>query len=64
MKKDKICEGCGQLIVGFEWSGHCEDCLCPDCGTTLDTENERALQLCEDCEAKEEEEEDGEEWDG
>ena len=43
------CKGCGEPINGFSTNGYCENCLCPDCGNTLDTENERAQQICEDC---------------
>jgi hypothetical protein len=49
-ERGKPCKGCGDEITGFGTAGYCEDCLCPDCGNTLDTENERAAALCEDCE--------------
>jgi hypothetical protein len=47
---DRICKGCEALIVGFETDGYCEDCLCEDCGSTLEKENERGVHRCEECE--------------
>lgn len=43
------CKGCGAEIVGFDSDGYCEDCLCDNCGSPLVTENEQAMQLCEEC---------------
>jgi len=48
------CKECGGEIVGFATDGYCEDCLCEDCGTPLETDNERAMAICEECEAKRE----------
>ena len=47
------CKGCGEDIVGFATDGYCEDCLCPNCGTTLDTEEQRGQGLCDDCQQEE-----------
>ena len=55
MKTEKKCKGCEELIVGFETEGYCEECLCYECATPLTTENERAMGICEECEAKLEE---------
>jgi hypothetical protein len=46
----KKCTGCDEDIVGFETNGYCENCLCPECGNTLETENERGVMMCEECE--------------
>lgn len=43
------CIGCGELITGFNTDGYCENCLCSECGATLETETERATTVCEDC---------------
>ena len=53
-KTKDICKGCEEPIVGFDTDGYCEDCLCPQCGTTLETDNERGLGICEDCESEDE----------
>lgn len=58
VKPSEPCKGCGEEIVGFASAGYCEDCLCPECGNTLETENERSLQICEDCEMGQFEEDD------
>lgn len=50
VKPSESCKGCGELIVGFATNGYCEDCLCQECGNTLETRNERSMQICEDCE--------------
>ena len=54
----KICESCGNEIVGFDTDGYCENCLCLKCGTQLETENERAMCMCDECEEKERHDED------
>jgi len=53
--KGDICKGCGEPICGFDVNGYCEDCLCQNCGTTLETEDERAMQLCDGCMEQEDE---------
>ena len=50
MEEPKVCKGCQEVIVGFCTHGYCEDCLCSDCGTELETDAERAAQMCADCE--------------
>lgn len=46
------CKGCCGEIVGFDIDGYCEDCLCTQCGTPLTTEEERADEICEECESE------------
>jgi hypothetical protein len=44
-----VCKGCKGEITGFDSDGYCEDCLCDECGSPLETETERAIGLCDDC---------------
>ena len=52
LKENSTCKGCKEEIVGFPTAGYCENCLCTECGDTLETENERAVQICEYCESE------------
>lgn len=48
----ETCFGCGERITGFATDGYCEDCLCSECGTPLETDNERAVCICDECEGE------------
>lgn len=45
----KKCKACGEDINGFDIQGYCENCICDECGTPLETENEQAACLCDEC---------------
>lgn len=52
-RDDVPCKGCGAWTAGFKTNGYCEDCLCDECGTTLESEEERAMHMCFDCDEQE-----------
>ena len=44
------CRICGEEMVSQDYGDYCADCACEECGTALETENERGMGTCEDCE--------------
>lgn len=51
MGRDK-CLGCGRPIQGYNGSGYCDNCACPDCGYPMKTAEERKRNLCEECQSE------------
>jgi hypothetical protein len=43
------CKQCGETLVSQDHGEYCEDCVCSECGNVLDSDNERGLGICEDC---------------
>jgi hypothetical protein len=46
------CKGCGEKLISRDHGEYCADCCCPDCGNSFDTENEKAVGICETCESE------------
>ena len=44
------CRICGEEMVSEDYDGYCSACACEECGTALETENERSMGICEECE--------------
>jgi len=43
------CRICKEEMVSEDFGDYCSDCACDDCGTPLETENERGANLCDEC---------------
>lgn len=46
------CRLCGEELVSKDHGDVCDSCSCPDCGSPLESENERGMGICEECEGE------------
>ena len=50
------CRLCKEELVSQDYGDVCDRCSCPDCGTPLETDNERGMGICTECEDQPKEE--------